>query len=64
MGEIMTVTIETIMEAVERDDGTGFCVVCRAEVGWVEPDARRVECSECGKPGVFGAELLLLRLVG
>jgi hypothetical protein len=58
------ITLDDIMDAVNRDDGTGFCLACRAEVQGVEPDARRDECDECGALKVYGAEAWLLRLVG
>lgn len=39
---------------------TGFCVKCGAEAYGVEPDAHGYECEQCGEPGVYGAEELLL----
>ena len=38
----------------------GFCIACGAEAYGVEPDARKYECEECGKPKVYGAEELLM----
>ena len=53
-------TIDQIMEAVQSGDDMGFCVACGAEAYGVEPDARKYECEECGKPKVYGAEELLM----
>ena len=57
------ITLDQIMVAVQDDDGRGFCLACGAEAYGVEPDARRVECEECGKARVYGAEELLLMTV-
>lgn len=54
------VAIETIIEAVQRDDGTGFCLECGHEHAGVEPDARRYQCEECGAAAVYGAEECLI----
>jgi len=51
---------DEILEAVQRDDNSGFCVSCGAEQGGCEPDARRYKCEACGDRAVFGAEELLL----
>ena len=56
------VTLDQIMAAVEADDNMGFCLACGAEAMGVEPDARHYTCESCGKPEVFGAEELLLRI--
>lgn len=53
------VTIEQVMEAIERDDYTGICVACGEEQGGCEPDARKYECECCGAMKVYGAEELL-----
>jgi len=58
------VNIEQVMEAVEADDNLGFCLACGAEAYNVEPDARNYDCETCGEPKVFGAEELLMMLVG
>lgn len=55
--------IDRIMEAVERDDGTGFCKACGNEQGGCEPDARNYECEACGERQVFGAAELLIEIV-
>ncbi len=54
------VTLEQVMEAVQEDRNSGFCLACGAQHDGVEPDARRYICEECGAPRVFGAEELLL----
>jgi len=56
------VTEEQIMEALGRDDNTGFCTAC-GEEHTVEPDAVDYECSGCGAHKVCGAEHLLLTTV-
>lgn len=56
------ITVDRVIAAVEADDCIGFCVACGAENYGVEPDARKYLCQECGKPKVYGAEDLLIRL--
>ena len=56
------IEISAVMAAVERDDGTGFCIACGEEQSGCEPDARRVECESCGELKVYGAEELLFRI--
>ena len=58
-----SITVDEVMEAIESGDYIGFCVVCGAEAYSIEPDARQYECEGCGKPGVYGAEELLLMMV-
>lgn len=42
------------------EDG-GFCIFCgEPSDDPVEPDARGYRCGACNKPGVYGAEELLL----
>lgn len=53
---------DLIMDAVERDDCTGFCKACGAEQGGCEPDARNYECEACGAMEVFGAQELLFEI--
>ena len=48
------VATETIIEAVQRDDGSGFCLECGHEHAGVESDARRYQCEECGAPPSMG----------
>ena len=53
-------TIEQILEALQDDDNSGFCLACGAQAYGVEPDARRYECEECGARKVYGAEECLI----
>lgn len=55
-----SLTIDRIVEAVQADEMTGFCVACGEEAYGVEPDARGYECESCGEEKVYGAEELLL----
>ena len=53
------ITLDQIMEAVETDDNIGICISCGFEQYGVEPDARKYDCEDCGKPKVYGAQELL-----
>jgi hypothetical protein len=61
------VTEDAIVGAVERAwsslDDPGFCILCGAEAGGVEPDARNLTCESCGAEQVFGAAELLMHIV-
>lgn len=61
------ITEMAIVGAVERRmttlDNPGFCLACGADVDGVEPDARNLECEECGEYEVYSAEELLLETV-
>ena len=57
------ITTDMIIEACERDDGTGFCIACGQERMYCEPDARNYECESCGEFKVFGAQELLFYVV-
>ena len=52
--------IDQVMEAVEADDGTGFCLACGDQASGCEPDARGYTCDSCGEKRVFGAMEVLL----
>jgi hypothetical protein len=54
----MRFLLEDIQEAME--EMVGFCVICGADRGCCEPDARKYECEECGARAVYGAEELLI----
>lgn len=54
------ITLDRIVEMVERDDMEGICLACGADAMNVEPDARRYPCESCGERKVYGAEQLLL----
>ena len=62
-GEGSRVELEEVIAAVQRDDGTGFCLRCGEECLGVEPDARRYRCDGCGELAVYGAEEILLGVV-
>ena len=53
------ISLDQIMDAVERDELSGFCISCGFEQFEVEPDARKYICEECGEPKVYGAQELL-----
>lgn len=50
-----------LMEIIEGDNATGFCLVCGEWVEGVEPDTERDDCPHCGAAKVFGAENLMIR---
>jgi hypothetical protein len=62
-----SITLERLMQACERQrmtlDDPGLCIACGNEQGNTEPDARKYTCEACGKPAVYGAEELLLRVL-
>jgi hypothetical protein len=58
----LKLTIKAIMTAVEKDNGTGFCVACHGRQTFVEPDAKGYPCKRCGEPAVMGAEEMLMRV--
>ena len=58
-----SITADKIIAAVKADDNLGFCIACGAEVGSVEPDARKYECESCGEHAVYGAQELLFHVV-
>ena len=51
------------MEQLEdaRNENTGFCLACGAEVCGVEPDARKYKCEGCQMDLVYGAEEIAMR---
>ena len=42
------------------NDSEGCCVRCGEVAYGVEPDARNYTCESCDKPGVYGAQELLM----
>lgn len=53
-----------VMRAAEKDNGTGFCMVCGTKFdGYAEPDAEKYPCSRksCGAPAVYGAMAIIER---
>lgn len=55
-------SLEDVLEAVEADDNSGFCLACGEQAYGVEPDAREYECESCGEAQVCGAEECLIML--
>lgn len=51
---------DSILEAVEQDNNTGYCIACGAEAEMCEPDVARRRCQSCDERAVYGAEQLLL----
>lgn len=50
-----------LIEIIESDNATGFCLACGEFVDGVEPDIERDDCPHCGSSKVYGAENLLMR---
>ena len=50
-----------LIEIIEGDNSTGFCLACGETVDGVEPDAAGYTCPHCDAAKVFGAEGLLVR---
>jgi len=50
-----------VLDAIQEDSNTGWCIRCGAEHDGLEPDAERRKCEECGKPAVYAAEECLLQ---
>lgn len=42
----------------------GICIACGSEQGGCEPDAEKYICECCGEAAVYGAEQLMLYMVG
>lgn len=58
-----SITVDRVIDMVARDDSEGICVHCGLDADYsVEPDARKVRCSNCGHNRVYGAAELLLLL--
>jgi len=54
-------TEETYRQFV--DDNYGICInkeCLTVQLGYIEPDAEKYECEECGRHSVYGTEQLLL----
>ncbi len=58
------ITLDQIIEAMDSDDSTGFCLACGEQAYGIEPDAHGYTCDSCGQPKVYGAEELLMMGVG
>jgi PHP family Zn ribbon phosphoesterase len=58
-----SITAERIMALHEDDDGGAICYSCGADYdGYLEPDAMRVECTDCGEHAVHGYLDLLMEI--
>ena len=61
-----SITVERLTDAHARAeqnlDNPGICVICGADADGVEPDARKYRCEDCGNPGVYGVEELLIHV--
>ena len=55
------VTVDRVIEDMERDDNAGICLSCGAEAGGIEPDGRGITCEVCGESYVYGAEELIIQ---
>jgi hypothetical protein len=53
-------SFEDVQKVMVTDSNEGFCLFCGAEAYGVEPDTEKHVCDVCGKPGVYGAEQLML----
>lgn len=60
MGKL--IDIDDVLEAVQEDDNSGFCLACGEQAWGVEPDAREYECEHCGAHEVYGAAECLLMM--
>jgi hypothetical protein len=58
------VTLDRVINLVERDDNLGLCTFCGQEASNVEPDARGYKCESCEENKVYGAQELLFMLEG
>jgi len=52
--------MDTVIFEQYCEDYKGFCIYCGEEHDCIEPDARKYQCENCGKAGVYGTEELLL----
>jgi hypothetical protein len=50
-----------LVDIIESDNSTGFCLACAETAESIEPDAEGYTCAHCGAPKVYGAEALLER---
>lgn len=50
-----------LIEIMEADNATGFCLACGEFVDGVEPDAQGYTCPHCHALKVYGAEELFNR---
>lgn len=59
-----SITQDRITDLIDRAETTldspGLCVACGADAEDVEPDASKYICDCCGKPAVYGVELIAI----
>lgn len=56
-----TITRDRIVALAEEDDGGAVCYYCGADYpGYLEPDAEKVNCPDCGEDAVHGYHNLLM----
>ena len=53
-------SMDTVTFEQYREDYKGFCIYCGSEHDCIEPDARKYQCENCNKAGVYGTEELLI----
>ena len=52
----------TDLEYGELSDSlAGVCIYCATLAEMADPDSRYCRCADCGRPGVFGIEELLIQ---
>lgn len=49
-----------LIEIIETDNATGFCLACAEDTQGIEPDAEQYTCPHCGAAKLYGAEALLM----
>ena len=58
------ITQDRIADIIDRAETTlespGLCVACGADAENVEPDATKTICNCCGRPAVYGVELIVV----
>ena len=59
-----SITQDHIADLIDRAETTldspGLCVACGADAEDVEPDAAKTICDCCGRPAVYGVELIAI----
>lgn len=59
-----SITQDRIANLIDRAETTldspGLCVACGADAEDVEPDAGKYICECCGRPAVYGVELIAI----
>jgi hypothetical protein len=69
MEQIRAGVADLAIEMKEEDpdtDGKGICIGCGAEADggdWIEPDAEKYKCRECGEFKVYGVDIIIIMTV-